>query len=77
MWFGSFSTSEFVLVEDGGHVAQVIETPGKLAVACVLGGEDGRTLYCVTVDKATFDFYQGHGTGSIEMCRVDVPGIDV
>jgi sugar lactone lactonase YvrE len=75
VWFGSFSTSEFVLVEDGGRIAQVIETPGKLAVACALGGADGRTLYCITVDKATFDFYQGHGTGSIEMCHVDIPAI--
>jgi sugar lactone lactonase YvrE len=75
VWFASFSTSEFVLVEDGGLVTQVIETPGKLAVACVLGGADGRVLYCVTVDKATFNFFQGSGTGSIEMCRVDIPAI--
>ncbi len=75
VWFASFSTSEFVLIEDGERVTQVIETPGKLAVACTLGGEDGRTLYCITVDQATFDFHQGRGTGSIELCRVDVPAI--
>jgi sugar lactone lactonase YvrE len=77
VWFGSFSTSEFVLVEDGGRVAQVIETPGRLAVACVLGGEDGRSLYCLSVDAESFDFYQGRGVGSIGVCRVDVPAIGV
>jgi sugar lactone lactonase YvrE len=75
VWFGSFSTSEFVLVEDGGRVTRVIETPEKLAVACVLGGDDGRTLYCLTVHKASFDFHQGRGTGSIEICHVDTPAI--
>ena len=71
----AFPRREFVLIEDGERVTQVIETPGKLAVACTLGGEDGRTLYCITVDQATFDFHQGRGTGSIELCRVDVPAI--
>jgi sugar lactone lactonase YvrE len=76
VWFASFSTSEFVLVEDGGRVAQVIETPGRLAVACALGGDDGRTLYCLSVDSETFDFYEGRGVGSIASCRVDVPAVD-
>ena len=75
VWFASFSTSEFVLVEDGGRVVQAIETPGRLAVACTLGGDDGRDLYCLTVDEKSFDFEQGRGVGSIGACRVDIPAI--
>jgi sugar lactone lactonase YvrE len=48
VWFGSPITTEFVRVREGGEVTDRIATPGQWAVACVLGGSDGRTLFGVT-----------------------------
>jgi sugar lactone lactonase YvrE len=73
-WVGCHDTHEFLRVRDGGEVTHRIETPGALAVATALGGEDRRTLYLVvnetTVDRAR----RGDSKGRIEQVRVDVPG---
>lgn len=73
VWVGSFSTSEYVRVREGGEVLQIIETPGRWAVACALGGDDGRDLYCATVELTIEDYMEGRGTGRIERAKVDVP----
>jgi sugar lactone lactonase YvrE len=74
VWVGSFATSEYVRVREGGEVAQIIETPGRWAVSCVLGGPDGNDLYCTTVELEIADYLDGRGHGRIERARVDVPG---
>jgi sugar lactone lactonase YvrE len=44
VWVAAFKEDAFVrLGRDGKELAR-IETPGRRAVACVLGGDDGRTL---------------------------------
>jgi sugar lactone lactonase YvrE len=48
VWFASPASDHFVRVRKGGEVTDVIETPGRHAIACALGGEDGRTLFCCT-----------------------------
>ena len=73
VWVGSFSTSEYVRVREGGEVLQVIETPGRWAVSCVLGGADGHDLYCATVELEIADYLDGRGHGRIERAHVDVP----
>ena len=74
VWVGSFATNEYVRVREGGEVMQIIETPGRWAVACALGGADGRDLYCATVELGPDDYVNGRGRGRIERARVDVPG---
>ena len=71
VWFGSPFTSEFVLVEEGGQVRRTIETPGRWAVACTLGGEARQDLWCTTVEVTLDEYRQGRGRGAIEMCRLD------
>ena len=71
VWVGSYSTSEFVLVEEGGRVLRVIATPGRWAVACAIGGSDGRTLYGVTAHVE--DFLNGRAKGAVEAFQVDTP----
>lgn len=71
VWFGSPFTSEFVLVEAGGDVVRTIATPGRWAVSCALGGSDGRTLWCATVEVTIEEYRQGRGRGAIEMCSLD------
>jgi len=73
-WVGSFATNEYVRVREGGEVVEVIETPGRWAVSCTLGGDDGHDLYCTTAELGPDDYVNGRGRGRIERARVDVPG---
>ncbi len=54
VWVSGLYESKFVKVRDGGEVLSTIPTPGRWAVACALGGEEGQYLFCATaaVDKA-------------------------
>ncbi|TFW02977.1 gluconolactonase [Oxalobacteraceae bacterium OM1] len=53
VWVASPTTSEFLRVREGGTVADRIPAPSQ-AIACALGGDDGRTLFMLSgrVSKA-------------------------
>ncbi len=71
VWFGSPFTSEFVLVREGGTVQRTIATPGRWAVSCALGGDDGRTLWGATVAVTLDEYRRGGGRGAIELYRLE------
>ena len=74
IWFASVNEHQVVRVEEGGTVTDRIATSGRRAIACMLGGDDRRDLYvCAT---RTLDPNKSREIlgGSIEVCRVDVPG---
>jgi len=48
IWISGPASDRFVRVREGGEVTDVVETPGRHAIACALGGDDGRTLFCCT-----------------------------
>jgi sugar lactone lactonase YvrE len=73
IWVASFMTGEFVRVLEGGVVSDIVPVPGKAAVACQLGGEDGRTLFCLTYKGTIEDLHQGKVAGAIETVRVNSP----
>jgi sugar lactone lactonase YvrE len=74
VWVASFKEDAFVrLSRDGKELAR-IETPGRRAVACVLGGDDGRTLFCVTADTTHELLLQGRSQARVDVVSVDVPG---
>jgi len=74
VWIASVATGEFVRVVEGGVVAQRVPVPGKWAVACMLGGEDRRTLFLCTARTTPADLAQGRSAGYIETVPVDVAG---
>jgi sugar lactone lactonase YvrE len=74
VWIGSPSTSEFLRVIEGGTVTHRVPVPGKWAVACMLGGDDRRTLFLCTAETTPQDLAKGKSKGWIEALRVDVPG---
>ena len=61
---------EIVRVKDGGEVTDTIEVPGRRAVACQLGGDDGKTLFCLTYDGTIEDLHQAKAAGALETVRV-------
>jgi sugar lactone lactonase YvrE len=48
VWIASPVGDRFVRVLEGGEVTDVVEVPGRHAIACALGGADGHTLFCCT-----------------------------
>lgn len=44
IWAGCFNTGEFLRVLDGGTITDRVRFDGS-GVSCVIGGEDGRTLF--------------------------------
>jgi sugar lactone lactonase YvrE len=73
VWVSSPSTSEFIRVAEGGAVLQRVATPGRQAIACMLGGADRRTLYLCTCEQAV-PASPGRRRGKLESVRVDIPG---
>jgi sugar lactone lactonase YvrE len=73
VWVASPTTSEFLRVLEGGAIAQRIPTASQ-AIACMLGGDDGRTLFMITgrVSKAARALAERNGR--IDAMTVDVPG---
>lgn len=72
VWVSSFVTSEFVRVLPDGSIGDIIVTPGKRAVACNLGGADGRTLFALTFAGELADLGSGKPLAAVEVCRVEV-----
>ncbi len=61
-------------VLEGGEVTDSIDFDDVIPVACVLGGEDRRTLLmCVAADWHR-DVVKRAPTARIDACEVDVPG---
>jgi sugar lactone lactonase YvrE len=65
-------TSSCLRVREGGEVLERIDTL-RPAFACVLGGDDGRTLYICTANDYDRERRRADPSGSIDALRVAVP----
>lgn len=74
VWVSSPGTHEFVRVREGGEIAQRISSDDRLAIACMLGDDDRRTLYMLTSKGLDPQKAKELRTGRLEKTRVDVPG---
>lgn len=74
IWSASPTTNEFIRVREGGDVLDRISTEDRPAIACMLGGDDRRTLYLITAPTASIASSTPLAEGRIESIRVDVPG---
>jgi sugar lactone lactonase YvrE len=71
VWFATARTPEVLRVREGGEVTgRVAVGSGSLSYACMLGGEDGRTLFVCTAPTWAEG---GPRAGRIEVATVDVP----
>src|SRR5581483_5806149 len=69
VWAASPLSNEVIRLREGGEVLDRISTGDRVAIACMLGGEDRRTLYICTAPLS-----REVGAGAILSTRVDVPG---
>jgi sugar lactone lactonase YvrE len=74
VWVSSPTTHEFLRVRAGGEVTGRISTGERMAIACMLGDDDRRTLYMLTSKGLDPQKAAELRTGQLERIRVDVPG---
>jgi sugar lactone lactonase YvrE len=72
VWVANALAPEVICVAESGAVVQRVET-SQFCYACMLGGEDGRTLFAVTAAGSDHRAASEARTGRIEMVRVDTP----
>jgi sugar lactone lactonase YvrE len=77
VWFACPVGDRFMRVVEGGAVTDEIPVPGRHAIACALGGADGRTLFMLTAPTLGNPEASREARGArIEITRVDVPGAE-
>lgn len=73
IWSADPRHNAVIRVREGGEVVERISTGDRGAFACMLGGDDGRTLFvCTATGSGPAAAEEAHGR--IEHTRVDVPG---
>lgn len=70
IWFADALGSQLVRVVEGGQITRTIPTPMPV-FACMLGGDDGRTLYALCAPGSAPDEVAGRGAGAIYTVEVD------
>jgi sugar lactone lactonase YvrE len=73
IWVASPPTKEVVRVREGGEVVDRVSCD-RMAIACMLGGEDRRTLYVLTATSTSREKCRAARAARIECVSVDVPG---
>jgi sugar lactone lactonase YvrE len=74
VWLASPGTREFLRVREGGEVLARVSAGDRMAIACMLGDDDRRTLYMLTSKGLDPKKAAELRTGRLERIRVDVPG---
>jgi sugar lactone lactonase YvrE len=72
IWFADAAGSQVLRVVEGGPVVEAIPTPMP-AFACMLGGDDGRTLFILCAPTARPEKVAGRAAGAIFTTRVESP----
>jgi sugar lactone lactonase YvrE len=74
VWVASFDEDAFIRVNRDGRELQRIEVPGRRAIACVLGGPERRTLFCLSAATSPEELRQRKSSARIDVVDLEVPG---
>lgn len=72
IWIANPIAPECARIAEGGKVLEVVETD-QPCFACMLGGDDGRTLFMLTAASSDHDAAAANQTGRILVAQVDSP----
>ncbi|NJD32514.1 MAG: SMP-30/gluconolactonase/LRE family protein [Gammaproteobacteria bacterium] len=73
VWIANAIAPECLLIAPGGEVVATVQT-SQPCFACMLGGEDRRTLYMMTAPTSMADVVSQARQGRIESAGVNAPG---
>lgn len=74
VWISGPASDRFVRVAEGGEVLDVVETPGRHAIACAIGGHDGHTLFmCTSPTQGQPEESRTARGAKVETTQVEVP----
>ena len=73
IWVAVPRPGGFLRVAEGGDVRERVDLEGWGGYACMLGGEEGRTLFLLEALTATPEEMSGRGNGRIRTMEVDAP----
>lgn len=74
VWVASFEEDAFIRLNPDGRELQRIEVPGRRALACVLGGPERRTLFCLSAATSYEELRQRKSSSRIDVIDVEVAG---
>lgn len=72
VWVANALAPECVLVAEGGEIVETVDT-GQNCYACMLGGEDGRSLFMLTAPTSVSHEVSKAANGRIVVAQVDTP----
>ena len=73
IWVANALAPQCALIAPGGEILHSVIT-SQFCYACMLGGDDGRTLHMVTAQSSHKSEASASQTGKIEIVRVEVAG---
>jgi sugar lactone lactonase YvrE len=74
VWVAAFEEDAFMRLDRSGRELQRIEVPGRRALACVLGGPERRTLFCLSAATSYEELRQGKSSARIDVVDVEIAG---
>ena len=74
VWVASFEEDAFIRLDAAGQALQRTEVPGRRALACVLGGPERRTLFCLSAATSYEELRQRKSSSRIDVVDVEVAG---
>lgn len=75
IWIANPLAAECVRVGEGGELLHTIDTEDP-CYACMLGGDDGRTLFMLTLPANPPNGNPQKAAGKVRIARVDIPGAE-
>jgi sugar lactone lactonase YvrE len=73
VWASMTLAHQFERIADGGEVTDRIDMAGRTAIACALGGIEGRTLFLLSSTDAYPERLIGTRASRVDAVMVDVP----
>jgi sugar lactone lactonase YvrE len=73
IWFANAVGHECVLIAEGGEVLEIVKT-SQNCYACMLGADDGNTLFMLTAQSSHAGVAGASRSGKIEVTKVASPG---
>jgi sugar lactone lactonase YvrE len=74
VWVASFDEDAFIRLDRDGREQQRIKVPGRRALACVLGGPQRRTLFCLSAATSYEELRQRKSSARIDTVDAEIPG---